>query len=87
MEKIDQVLELLQTATPMLQEFIQWKNEEAERQKAYDDERSESQKEFDKWLKTRQAEEAQEAKDAAELKKCFYGGETWKKEHLFPKIY
>jgi len=87
MEKLEEVLELLRTATPMLQEFIQWKREEAAREKAYEDEQTESQKEFAKWLKAKQAEEAQEEKDAAELKKCFYGGETWKKEHLFPKIY
>ncbi len=78
MEKLDEVLELLRTATPMLQEFIQWKREEAAREKAYEDEQTESQKEFDKWIKAKQAAEAQEAKDAEELKKHFYGGEKWR---------
>jgi metal-dependent amidase/aminoacylase/carboxypeptidase family protein len=87
MEKLDEVLDLLRTATPMLEEFIAWKQQEAEREKQAAFEQSESEKEFAKWLKQRQAEEAQQQADAEELKKDFYGGERWKKEHLFPKPY
>jgi len=85
MEKLDEVLNLLKTATPMLQEFIDWKKQEAEREAAYQQEQTESQREFAKWLKEHQAEEAQEAHDAEELKKEFFGGENWQKNHLFPK--
>lgn len=87
MEKLDEILELLRTATPMLQEFIAWKQQEAEKEKAYQQEQTESQKEFAAWLKQKQAEEAQQQKATEELKKDFYGGERWQKEHLFPKTY
>ena len=87
MEKLDEVLDLLRKATPMLQEFINWKQQEAEKEKAYQQEQSESEKEFAKWLKQRQTEQAQEAADAEELKKHMYGGEKWKDEHLFTKTY
>lgn len=87
MEKLDEVLSLLRTATPMLQEFIQWKKEEAVRQKAYEDERTESQKEFEKWLATKKAEEAQEEKDAKELARHFYGEEGWKENRNIPRRY
>ena len=43
MEKLDEVLNLLKTATPMLQEFIDWKKQEAEREAAYQQEQTESQ--------------------------------------------
>ena len=69
----------------MLQEFIDWKKQEAEREAAYKEEQSESQKEFAKWLKEHQAEQAQEAHDAEELKKEFFGAEGWRENHLFPK--
>lgn len=87
MEKLDEILDLLRKATPMLQEFMDWKVQEAEKEKAYQQEQTESQKEFAKWLKQRQVEEAQQQADAEELKKNFYGGERWQKEHLFPKPY
>lgn len=87
MEKLDEVLSLLRTATPLLQEFAEWKKEEAVRQKAYEQEQTESQKEFEKWLATKKAEEAQEEKDAKELARHFYGGEAWEQEHNCPKRY
>lgn len=85
MEKLDEVLNLLKTATPMLQEFITWKQEQEAQEKAYQQEQTESQKEFAKWLKEHQAEQAQEAHDAEELKKEFFGAEGWRENHLFPK--
>ena len=87
MEKLDEVLNLLKTATPMLQEFITWKQEQEAQEKAYQQEQTESQKEFAKWLKEHQAEQAQEAHDAEELKKEFFGAETWQKNHLIPRQY
>lgn len=85
MEKLDEVLNLLKTATPMLQEFIDWKQEQEAQEKAYQQEQTESQKEFAKWLKEHKAEQAQEAHDAEELKKEFFGAEGWRENHLFPK--
>ena len=85
MEKLDEVLNLLKTATPMLQEFITWKQEQEAQEKAYQQEQTESQREFAKWLKEHQAEQAQEAHDAEELKKEFFGAEGWRENHLFPK--
>lgn len=87
MEKIDQILSLLQQATPMLQEFITWKQEQEAQERAYKEEQTESQREFAKWLKEHQAEQAQEAHDADELKKEFFGGENWQKNHLIPRPY
>ena len=87
MEKIDEILDLLRKATPMLEKFIEWQQQEAEREKQAAFEQSESEKEFAKWLKQRQAEQAQQEADTEELKKDFYGGERWQKEHLFPKTY
>lgn len=75
MEKIDELMQLLKTVAPILME---WKTKEDEKQRSYEEERTESQREFEKWLKAKQAEEAQEAKDAEELKKHFYGGEKWR---------
>lgn len=87
MEKIDEILDLLRKATPMLEKFIEWQQQEAEREKQAAFEQSESEKEFAKWLKQRQTEQAQQEADTEELKKDFYGGERWQKEHLFPKTY
>lgn len=75
MEKIDELMQLLKTVAPILME---WKTKEDEKQRSYEEERTESQREFEKWLKAKQAEAAQEAKDAEELKKHFYGGEKWR---------
>lgn len=85
MEKLDEVLNLLKTATPMLQEFITWKQEQEAQERAYKEEQTESQREFAKWLKEHQVEQAQEAHDAEELKKEFFGAEGWRENHLFPK--
>jgi len=87
MEKLDEILELLRTATPMLQEFIKWKQDQAEQERAYQQEQTESQREFAAWLKQREKEQKQQDADTEELKKDFYGGENWEKNHLFPKNY
>ena len=85
MEKIEEIYTMLSKAMPLLQEFAEWKTQEAEREKLAEQERTESQKEFEKWLAQRQAEQAQESADAAELKRHFYGGSEWEKERLIPK--
>ena len=85
MEKIDEVLELLRKAVPMLTEFSEWKKNQELEERAYQQEQTDSQKEFEKWLSQRQAEQAQESADAAELKRHFYGGSEWEKERLIPK--
>lgn len=87
MEKLDEILELLHTATPMLEKFIEWQQQEAEREKQAAFEQSESEKEFAAWLKQREKEQKQQDADTEELKKDFYGGENWEKNHLFPKNY
>ena len=83
--KIDELLNLMRTAEPMLREFITWKQDEAERERQARLAESESEREFAKWLAQKRAEEAQEARDADELKQHFYGGPAWQKEHLTPK--
>lgn len=85
MEKIDEVLELLRKAVPMLTEFSEWKKNQELEERAYQQEQTDSQKEFDKWLSQRQAEQAQESADADELKRHFFGGSEWEKERLIPK--
>lgn len=85
MEKIDEVLQLLKEATPMLKEFMEWKKTEAEKQKVADEIEAESQKEFEKWVEERRKAEVQQEKDAEELQKHLYGGEEWKKERNLPR--
>jgi len=85
MEKIDEVLELLRKAVPMLTEFSEWKKNQELEERAYQQEQTDSQKEFEKWLAQRQAQQAQESADAAELQKHFFGGSEWEKERLIPK--
>ena len=85
MEKIDEVLDLLRKAVPMLTEFSEWKKNQELEERAYKEEQTESQREFAKWLKEHQTEQAQEAHDAEELKKEFFGAEGWRENHLFPK--
>jgi hypothetical protein len=85
MEQINELIKMMQTALPMLTEFIEWKKNQELEERAYKEEQTESQREFAKWLKEHQAEQAQEAHDAEELKKEFFGGENWQKNHLFPK--
>lgn len=87
MEKLDEILNLLRNVTPMLQEFVTWKQEQAEIEKQRAQEETESQKEFAKWLEQRQAEQAQQQADTAEMTKHFYGGEAWKEERFAPKYY
>ena len=85
MEKLDEVLNLLRQALPLLQEFGEWKSQEAEREKLAAQEKSESEKEFKAWLAQRQKEQAQEQADAERLQEHFFGGSEWAKERLTPK--
>lgn len=87
MEKLYEILELLRKAMPLLQQFADWKNQEAERERQMQEQESESEQEFKRWLAQREKEQAQQEADAAELKKDFFGGENWEKNHLFPKPY
>ena len=85
MEKIDEIYTMLSKAMPLLEQFADWKTQEAEREKQAEQERTESQKEFEKWLAQRQAQQAQESADAAELQKHFFGCSEWEKERLISK--
>ena len=85
MEKLDEIYTMLSKAMPLLEQFAEWKTQEAEREKQAQQERTESEKEFEKWLAQRQAQQAQESADSAELKRHFYGGSEWEKERLIPK--
>lgn len=85
MEKLDEVLQLLKTAMPMLEKFSKWQEKEAEREKIAAEAEAESQKEFEKWVEERRKAEVQQEKDAEELQKHLYGGEEWKKERNLPR--
>lgn len=85
MEKIDEVLQLLQTALPLLKKFNKWQEMEAEKQKVAEEIEAESEREFSKWLEDKKKAEAQQEKDAEELQKHLYGGEEWKKERNLPR--
>ena len=85
MEKIDEVLQLLQTALPLLEKFNKWQEMEAEKQKVAEEIEAESEREFSKWLEDKKKAEAQQEKDAEELQKHLYGGEEWKKERNLPR--
>ena len=87
MEKITELLELLRTATPMLQEFLQWKAAEAEKEKQQQEEQSQAEKEFDNWLKQREIELQQQERETEDLQKHFFGGEEWEKERYSPSFF
>lgn len=85
MEEVKQVLDMLKEAMPMLKEFMEWKETEAEKQKVAEEIEAESEREFSKWLEDKKKAEAQQEKDAEELQKHLYGGEEWKKERNLPR--
>lgn len=68
MEKLDEVLQLLKTAMPLLEKFNKWQEMEAEREKVAAEAETESQREFEKWVAERRKDEAtqQEATKALE---------------------
>lgn len=87
MEKLDEVLQLLKTALPLLEKFNQWQEMEAEKQKVAEEIEAESEKEFSKWLEDKKKAEAQQEKDAEELQKHFFGGQEWERERFAPNNY
>lgn len=87
MDKLDEVLSLLKEATPMLKEFMQWKLEDAEREKQAQQAESESEKAFNEWLTERKAQQAQQERDSTELAKHFYGADAWKEKDRFTPSY
>ena len=68
MEKLDEVLQLLKTAMPLLEKFNKWQEMEAEREKVAAEAETESQREFENWVAERRKDEAtqQEATQALE---------------------
>lgn len=87
MDKLDEVLQLLKTAMPLLEKFNKWQEMEAEREKIAAEAEAESQREFNKWVEERKKAEATQQEDSEELQKHFFGGETWKRERFAPKGY
>lgn len=82
MDKLDEVLQLLKTAMPLLEKFNQWQELEAEREKVAAEVKAESQREFEKWVEERRKSEASQQEDSEELQKHFFGGEAWKQERF-----
>lgn len=69
MEKIDEVLQLLKTALPLLEKFSKWQEMEAEREKVAAEAEAESQKEFEKWVEERRKAEADQQEATKVLEK------------------
>lgn len=87
MDKLDEVLQLLKTAMPLLEKFNKWQEMEAEREKVAAEAEAESRKEFEKWIEERKKTEATQQKDTEELRKHFFGGEKWEQERFSPRNY
>ena len=87
MNELNEVLQLLRTATPMLQQFIDWKQEQLKKEQEEQEQKSQSEKMFAEWLSERRKKQQQEAKDADELQSHFLGGESWQKERFFPRAF
>ncbi len=87
MKELNEVLELLRMATPMLKEFITWKQEQAEQQKREELRQSEARAEFEKWIAAKRKREAQESQDADRLAESFYGEKRWMAERFAPRRY
>ena len=87
MDKLDEILQLLKTAMPLLEKFSKWQEMEAEREKIAAEAEAESQKEFDKWIAERRKAEAAQQEDSEELLKHFVGGEKWEQERFAPHNY
>ena len=87
MDKLDEVLQLLKTAMPLLEKFNKWQEMEAEREKVAAEAEAESRKEFDKWIEERRKAETAQQKDTEELRKHFFGGEKWEQERFSPRNY
>lgn len=87
MDKLDEVLQLLKTAMPLLEKFNRWQESEAEREKVAAEVERESQEEFEKWIAERKNAEATQQEDTEELQKHFFGGEKWERERFAPHNY
>ena len=69
MDKLDEVLQLLKTAMPLLEKFNKWQEMEAEREKVAAEAEAESQREFDKWVEERRKAEATQQEATKVLEK------------------
>lgn len=87
MDKLDEVLQLLKTAMPLLEKFNKWQELETEREKVAAEAEAESEREFKTWLAERRKAEATQQEDSEELQKHFFGGEKWERERFAPKGY
>ena len=85
MEKLDQVLDLLEKAMPLLEKFNKWQELEAEREKIAAEAEAESQREFEKWVEEKRKTEAEQEKNTEEISQHFFGGKKWEQERLVPK--
>lgn len=87
MDKLDEVLQLLKTAMPLLEKFNKWQETEAEREKIAAEAEAEAESQFEKWIEERKKAEATQQKDTEELQKHFFGGEKWEQERFAPHNY
>ena len=69
MEKLDEVLQLLKTAMPLLEKFNKWQEMEAEREKVAAEAETESQREFENWVAERRKDEATQQEATKTLEK------------------
>ena len=87
MKELDEVLELLRNAMPLLKKFGEWQKQQELREKEEQERASAAEQEFREWVANKRKREQREAQDAYELQQRFFGGETWKTERFFPKPY
>ena len=87
MENLNEVLELLKTATPMLQEFCEWKKAQAEREQEQAELEQEHEQHFQKWLKEKQNGDSYQKERAEERKRHLTTGDLYPTDRKFPKNY
>ena len=87
MKELDEVLELLRNAMPLLKKFGEWQKQQELREKEEQEQVSESEKLFDDWLKERRKKQQEEDRDADRLAERFFGEREWQRERFAPRRY
>ncbi len=87
MNELNEVLQLLRSAMPLLKKFGEWQKQQELREKEEQERASAAEREFADWLKERRKKQQEEAIDADRLAESFYGEKRWMAERFAPRRY
>jgi hypothetical protein len=87
MNELNEVLQLLRSAMPLLKKFGEWQQQQELKEREEQERASFAEREFKAWIAERRKKQQQEERDADELAKRCYGGETWQRERFFSPRY